>query len=595
MNKQTKQKTGLWVIMKPVMYEIRIAMLLTAIASVSLIASLILLSLTLSNIMLGAPIEIFGIELGLFNTIVLLAIITIVAFVSRFYGFVISHLGAFKLEQTLRTNLAQHLAEVPLGYIISNGSGTLKKVMQDDVRGLHTFVADSTPMIAKSIVSPIVTLIVLLVIDYRFAIASITVLFFGWITMAYAMRDSKELRKNYEKSQSDINKAVVEFAQAMPVVRTFDDGSTSFKRYNNSLFSYKETLNKWMESSAISSKLGMLILSPLPTILFVLITGIILLNNNSVELFAFIAALFLSTGMADAMMPLMWLQNFIKKSQASAFSIQKVLDVSTLTIPKKPKTPKSFDIEFSKVFFKYGGVKDYALEDISFRVSRGSITALVGPSGAGKSTIAKLIPRFWDVSDGEIKIGGVNIKEIDPKTLMETISFVFQDTFLFQDTIYNNIKMANPKAKDEDVINAAKAAQIHDFIETLPNAYETFAGDRGANLSGGQKQRITIARAILRDTPIVVLDEATAFADPENEEQIVKALANLTINKTVIMIAHRLSTIKDADQIIVFDKGKISKIGKHNELLENEDVYHTLWSNYEKASQWNLEKGGESE
>lgn len=596
MNKQTNKKHGLWAIMKPVMFEIRLAMLLAAIGSLSLIATLIILSLTLTNIMQGTPLEIFDIKLDLVNTIVLLALMTSIAFISRFYAFVVSHLGAFRLEQILRTKLAQHLAEVPLGYIISNGSGALKKVMQNDVRSLHTFVADSVPMIAKSVLAPITTLIVLFIIDFRLALASISILILGWLAMAYAMRDSKELREKYDQSQSDINKAVIEFAQAMPVVRTFDDGTSSFKRYNNSLHAYKENLNNWMKISAIPAKLGMIILSPLPTLLAVLSTGVILLNAGSLELFALISALFLSTGMADAMMPLMWLQNFIKKSQASALKIQEVLDIPTLPASKKAQTPTSFDLEFKDVFFKYENVeKNYALKNINFKIESGSVTALVGPSGAGKSTIAKLIPRFWDVSKGEICIGGVNIKDIEPQVLMNTVSFVFQDTFLFQDTIYNNIKIANQNATKEEVIKAAKAAQIHDFIETLPKAYETKAGDRGTNLSGGQKQRITIARAILRDTPIVVLDEATAFADPENEEEIVKALANLTVNKTVIMIAHRLSTIKNADQIVVFNQGEISEIGKHEELLENKAIYKKLWDNYEKASQWNLEKGKENE
>lgn len=595
MKKQSKKKQGLWSIMKPVMFEIRVAMLLAALGAISLIATLIVLSLTLTNIMQGTPIEIFGIKLDLFNTIVLLAVMTIISFVSRFYGFVVSHLGAFRLEQILRTNLAQHLAEVPLGYIISNGSGTLKKVMQNDVKALHVFVADSTPMIAKSIVAPTITLIALLIIDYRLAFASISVLILGWIAMAYAMRDSKELRQKYDQSQSDINKAVIEFAQAMPVVRTFDDGTSSFKRYNKALVSYKENLSRWMQISAVPAKLGMVILSPLPTLIAVLGTAIVLLNNGSLELFALISALFLSTGMADAMMPVMWLQNFIKKSQASALRIQEVLDVPSLPLSKEPKTPKSFDIEFKDVSFKYDGVENYALKNINLKALDGSVTALVGPSGAGKSTVAKLIPRFWDVSSGKITIGGVNIKDISPQFLMDTVSFVFQDTFLFQDTIYNNIQMANPMAKKEDVFNAARAAQIHEFIETLPKGYETLAGDRGANLSGGQKQRITIARAILRDAPIVVLDEATAFADPENEEEIVKALANLTVNKTVIMIAHRLSTIKDSDQIIVFDQGINAETGTHDELLKNEGIYKKLWNNYEKASQWNLEKGGDHE
>ncbi|MBL3520482.1 ABC transporter ATP-binding protein [Aliarcobacter lanthieri] len=589
--KKEEQKRGLWAIMSPVKFKIRVAMFLASIGAISLILSLLLLSFALTNILLNTPLVILGMELNLINTIFLLALLIIIAFISRSGAFTVSHLGAFHLEQILRTNLSQHLATVPLGYIISNGSGALKKVMQDDVKTLHVFVADSTPMIAKSIIAPIITLVILLIIDYRFALATLCVFILGWITMAFAMRDSKVLRQKYEQSQSDINKAVIEFAQAMPVVRTFDDGTTSFKRYNNALLNYKENLNHWMKVSAFSAKLGMIILSPLPTLIAVIITGIYLLNFSSVELFAFISALFLSTGMADAMMPLMWINNFIKKSQASAIRIQEILNIQPLEITKEPKTINNFDIAFENVSFKYDNVENYALKDINFKVNQGSVTALVGPSGAGKSTVAKLIPRFWDVNSGAIKIGGVNIKELSNKTLMDTVSFVFQDTFLFQDTIYNNIKMANLNATEEDIIKAAKAAQIHDFILSLPKAYETLAGDRGANLSGGQKQRITIARAILRNTPIIVLDEATAFADPENEEEIVKALANLTINKTVIMIAHRLSTIKNADQIVVFDDGKINEIGIHNKLLEKKGVYSKLWSNYEKASSWNLEKG----
>ncbi|QKF74046.1 ABC transporter, ATP-binding/permease components [Aliarcobacter faecis] len=593
--KKEKQKRGLWAIISPVKFKIRIAMLMSSIGAISLILSLLLLSFALTHILLNTPLVIFGVELDLFNTILLLATLTILAFLARLGSFMVSHLGAFHLEQILRTKLSQHLATVPLGYIISNGSGALKKVVQDDVKTLHAFVADSTPMIAKSIIAPITTLIILLIIDYRFAIATLSVFILGWITMSFALKDSKVLRQKYEQSQSDINKAVIEFAQAMPVVRTFDDGTTSFKRYNDALIDYKNNLHHWMNVSAFSAKLGMIILSPLPTLIAVLITGIILLNFNSLELFAFISALFLSTGMADAMMPLMWINNHIKKSQTSALKIQEVLEVKSLEISKEPKDVKNFDIEFENVSFKYDNVDNYTLKDISFKVNQGNVTALVGPSGAGKSTVAKLIPRFWDVTSGAIKIDDINIKEISSETLMNTVSFVFQDTFLFQDTIYNNIKMANLNATDEEIINAAKAAQIHDFILSLPNGYETMAGDRGANLSGGQKQRITIARAILRNTPIIVLDEATAFADPENEEEIVKALANLTVNKTVIMIAHRLSTIKDSDQIIVFDEGKICEIGKHEELLKTKSVYSNLWSNYEKASLWNLEKGVDNE
>ncbi|RXJ94842.1 ABC transporter ATP-binding protein/permease [Malaciobacter molluscorum] len=595
MKKQLKKQYGLWTIIKPIISEIKVSMFLSSLSALSLIITLFILSLTLNNIIKGIPLVIAGIEFNLINTILLLILTISITFISKFYSFIVSHTAAFRLEKILRTNLSQHLAQIPLGYIITNGSGNLKRVMQDDVKALHAFVADSIPLIAKSIVAPITTLIILLIIDYRFALASIGILLLGGITMSFAMKDSKELRTKYMQSQSDINKAIIEFAQAMPVIRAFDDGTSSFSRYNNALDNFRNTLNKWMQLSSTYGRLGIIILSPLPTLLSILIVGTVFLNSGSINLFAFVLALFLSTGLADAMMPIMWLQNFIKKSHASALRIQEILDEKILEEPKSPKKPIKFDIEFKNVYFKYNNLDNYVLENINFNVTQKSVTALVGPSGAGKSTIAKLIPRFWDIEKGEILIGGINIKNIDSKTLMNTVSFVFQDTFLFADTIFNNIKMANPEAKNEDIINAAKAAQIHNFIKTLPNGYETKAGDRGANFSGGQKQRITIARAILRDTPIIVLDEATAFADPESEEEIIKALANLTKNKTVIMIAHRLSTIKDVDQIIVFDKGQISEIGKHDKLLENKKLYFKLWENYKEATKWNLGKGIENE
>ncbi len=588
------QKKGLWAILKPVTYEMSISMLLSALGAISLLSSLTLLSFTLSNLLSNAPIRIFNIEMDLVNTIILLVIMTVIAFTARLGSFAVSHMGAFRLEQILRTRLSLHLSEVPLGYIVSTGSGALKKVMQTDVRGLHAFVADSVPMIAKSIAAPLVTMAILFWVDYRLALASVSVLIIGFCVMVYTMRDAGYFRELYEKSQSEINKAVIEFAQAMPVVRTFDDGSQSFKRYNNSLFYFRDNLNAWMAQTSTSAKMGMIILSPLPTLIVVFLVGIYFVNDGTMELGSLILALFLSTGMADAFIPIMWLQNFIKKSQASAIRIFEVLDVEALPQGEKTEVPQNSSISFDSVSFSYDGSAQQALKNISFEVNDGSVTALVGPSGAGKSTVAKLIPRFWDVASGCIKVGGVDVKNISSEVLMNHVSFVFQDTFLFHDTILNNIRMACPTASDEDVIEACKAAQIHDFIKSLPEGYHSKAGDRGANLSGGQKQRITIARAILRDNPIIVLDEATAFADPENEEEIIKALANLMKNKTVIIIAHRLSTIKDVDEIIVFDKGEIVEKGKHDALLENKKVYYKLWQNYIRAQEWNLESNTEN-
>ena len=455
--KEQSQNKGLFEIIKPITFEMILTVLLAAIGAITLILSLTLLSFTLSSIMIDTPIILFGIKMEFLNTILLLSVMIVIAFSSRLAAFNIAHLGAFRLEQILRTELSLHLAQVPLGYIISAGSGALKKVMQNDVLLLHAFVADSVPMIAKSVVAPFITLIILFWVDYRLALASIIILSIGVLIMTYTMKDSAHFRERYEKSQSEINKAVIEFTQAMPVVRTFDDGSSSFKRYNNSLYSYRDGFNEWMAQSSFSAKLGIIILSPLPTLIAVFVSAIYLLNNGSIELSSFILALFLSTGMADAMMPVMWLNEFIKRSQASAIRIFEVLDIEKLPQVKESQKPKNPKIVFENVSFSYEKTDKNALENVSFEVPQGSITALVGPSGAGKSTVAKLIPRFWDVCSGSIKIGEVNIKDINQEVLMDYVSFVFQDTFLFADTILNNIKSANPNANDKQVDRCSKS------------------------------------------------------------------------------------------------------------------------------------------
>jgi ATP-binding cassette subfamily B protein len=563
-------------------------MLISALSGILSVIGLVFLAYVIGLIM-GGSINLFGFELGFKEALILLASITILSFLSKFYSFVISHLGAFKLEQILRTEITTHLAQIPLGHIITLGTGAIKKVLLDDVKNLHAFVADTTPMIAKAIVAPLASMVALFVIDYRLGLVAIAILLVGAVLMRSVMKDSVSHRENYEQSQGEINKAVIEFVQAMPVVRTFDDGTTSFKRYNDALAKYRINLKAWFGATSTPAKIAMTVLSPMPTLLAVTITGLFFLTNGTLAFSPFIAALLVSTGMADALMPLMWMSNFVKKSSAAAIRIREIMDIPVLNISKAHKKIEATNIVFENVDFKYNEKDNYALKNINFEVKANTVTALVGPSGAGKSTVAKLIPRFWDVTSGSIKIGGIDIRDVDSQTLMDTVSFVFQDTFLFNDTLSNNIKMANPTATDEDMIEACKAAQIHDFILSLPEAYETIAGDRGANLSGGQKQRITIARAILRNTPIIVLDEATAFADPENEEEIIKALANLMKNKTVIVIAHRLSTIKDVDQILVFDNAEVKEKGKHEELLAIQDgIYEKLWSNYEKAQNWDI-------
>lgn len=581
-----KEKNGLWDILKPVSKDINSGYILAGFSSAFFVANLSLLSFILAALIQKSEIWFLGFNLNLAFAVFLVGVFSILASILSLLAFRISHLGAFKLEQILRNDLSRHLSILPLGFIISNGSGALKKVFLDDVKNLHAFVADSTPLISKSLSSAVLSLVVLLLIDYKMALVSVLVLLFGGILMGSAMRDSAELRKQYEQGQANINKAIIEFVQAMPVVRTFDDGSTSFRRYHNSLESFRETLHLWLKTTSFSARISLIILSPLPTLIAVLFAGIYFTSIGELEIQALIAALFLSTGMCDSFMPLMFMFNHIKKSEIAAKSIQEILALKPLKECKNPQIPKDSSVEFENVSFAYD--EHEVLKNISFKVKPNTTTAIVGTSGAGKSTIAKLIPRFWDIKSGVIKLGGVDISEISYDELMKHISFVFQDTFLFNDTILNNIKMANQNATDEEVKNAAKLAQIHNFIESLELGYHTKVSDRGSSLSGGQKQRITIARAILRNTPIILLDEATAFADPENEEEIIKALSNLIQNKTLIIIAHRLSTIKKSSQILVLDNGEIAEKGTHKSLLEDAGIYKNLWGKYLIAQNWEI-------
>lgn len=577
-----KEKQGdLTRIIEPVVKEIKLGMILAGIASICYVLAFSIFAFVISYLA-NAEINYTLLSVG--------TGFIIAEYLLRSNAFRVSHVAAFKLEQILRTKLSEHIAAIPFGEVITKGGGKLKKSMLDDVKNLHSFVADTTPMLARVAVTPIACLIALGFFDLRLLALSLTLVFVSAAVMSMAFKDNAKYRKEYDDNQALINASIIEFVQAMPVVRTFSDGASSFKRYNDALNAYCKSLKEWIALTTTASRVAIMLASPIITLVVVDIAGSYLYMNGSLEFGKFIGALILAAGIIESMMPLMWVNNFVQQSRAAASGILEILDIKPLKISDSFKEPKDSSVEFKNVSFKYETREEFALKDVSFKVDAGSVTALVGPSGAGKSTAAQLIPRFWDVCNGEILIGGVDVRQIEPMKLMNFVSFVFQDTFLFNDTVYENISMAKPNATRDEVISAAKAAQINEFIETLPNGYDTICGDRGANLSGGQKQRITIARAILRDAPIIVLDEATAFADPENEEKIIKAISNLIIGKTVIIIAHRLSTIKKADQIVVFDKGKVVENGLHEELLANENLYSKLWDSYTQTQIWNIHK-----
>lgn len=574
---------SVWSIMNPVRAQIRFAMLLSSLAAFSTLVSLSALAWgvhTLIMVPAQWPWQALGTS----------ALCTIIAYTLRLHAFSQSHYAAFRLETILRTRLSEHLARVPLGYVQQIGAGALAKVIQDDVKALHIFVADSTPLYARAYTAPLVTFVALWWLDWRLALAATSILALGCIVLALAMRGRSELVRQYNAARERISTAVVEYVQAMPVVRSFDSGHATFGRYQQALEAYRDIVTQWYRQSGFASRFALTILNPLPTLTVLLWLGSWLLWHDTLDFSIWLAVLLLGSGMAESMLPLMSLKHLIDRTEMSVHRIHEVMAEPILPVPEAnvARQPHNASVRFEGVSFRYHNSGHDVLHSINFEASPGSITALVGPSGAGKTTVARLIPRFWDVNAGRILIGDIDVREMTPETLMAQVAFVFQDTFLFSDSIADNIRLGQPTATLDEVISAAKAAQAHDFIMALPQGYDTAAGERGVFLSGGQRQRITIARAILQNRPILVLDEATAFADPENEAALVAALSVLMRGKTVIMVAHRLSTIRDADQILVFDHGHLAEVGQHDSLLNQQGIYARLWHSYEQARDWSL-------
>ena len=501
-----------------------------------------------------------------------------------------SHITAFNTVAKLRIQIVRHIGNLPLGYHITNPSGKQRKIIEKNSDNLETLIAHQIPDFAGAVSLPITFLIFMFVYDWRLSLICLIPIMIGFGILYYMLKDESEgFAKKYQKSAEDISNSVTEYVRGIAVVKVFGQTANSFMRYKVAVKEYGDYLLKYALSMQNADSAYHAAINGI--FFFLIPGGIILFNIGSNPEKTVLSFLFFSVLIPTIVTILARIMNSssnLMLSKASLDAIDQILKESPLPETKEPQSPMGYDISFEHVSFSYEKTAKKALDDVSLDVPEGTITALVGKSGGGKSTIANLIARFWDVDEGIIRVGGVDVRKMNNKHWMEQVSVVFQDTNLFKMSIKDNVAVFNPYASREDVFEALHLAQCDDILEKLPQGVDTVIGTKGIYLSGGEMQRIALARAILKNAPVVLLDEATAFADAENEYLIQKALDELLRGKTVIMIAHRLSTIIHADQICVLERGKIVEKGTHHELMDMQGVYAGMYEEYQSNISWRI-------
>ena len=512
-----------------------------------------------------------------------------------FFALMCTHLAAFRTASNIRKRGMAHLMKTPLGFFDNNASGLLRNRLDGAASETETLLAHNLADIVGTVAMFIAMLVLMFVFDWRMGAACLLAAVISVISM-FTMMGGKnaKLMQEYQAAQDTMSKAGTEYVRGIPVVKVFQQTVYSFKAFKQAIEDYSEKAEKYTDgvcrmpqSVNLTFTEGAFVFL-IPAALFLAPSA---LNSGNfagfVTNFAFYAVF--SAIISTALAKIMFAASGSMLAQTALKRIDTVMNAPVLEITENPKTPNGNKVEFNDVSFTYEGADLPALSHVSFVAESGQTVALVGPSGGGKTTAASLIPRFWDVSEGAVKVGGIDVREVDPHVLMEHIAFVFQNNRLFKTSIIENVRAARPGASREEVQKALEAAQCMDIIDKLPNGMDTVIGSEGTYLSGGEQQRIALARAILKDAPIVVLDEATAFADPENEALIQKAFATLTRGKTVIMIAHRLSTVTRADKIIVLDGGQVAEEGTHEELIEKSGLYAHMWNEYNQAAKWKIQ------
>lgn len=518
---------------------------------------------------------------------VLFALISIVIYIG---ALMCSHLSAFRIAGNMRKTLMAHIAKLPLGFIGEMGSGKIRRIVNDSSAATETYLAHQLPDMAGAITTPLGMIVMLFLFDWRFGLICLVPVVLGFAAM-FKMAGPKmaDDMKNYQNALADMNNEAVEYVRGVPVVKTFGQTVHTFKRFRGSIDSYYKFCVAYCKKCRMPMLLYTVFINS--AFAFLITLALILAGGEAVAQSVMLSLIFyviFTPVIATSMTKVLFMSENGMVVNDALTRVHSILDLNPLPDAQKNESPRDNSVEFKNVFFRYSGAESDAIRDVSFKVQPGETVALVGPSGGGKTTAAGLISRFWDVTGGEIKVGGVNVKNIRKSELMETVSYVFQDNRLLKTSILENVRLAKPNASRGEVENALHKAQCDDIIAKFPDGIDTVIGTKGVYLSGGEQQRIAIARVMLKDAPIIVLDEATAFADPENESLVQRAFEELSKNKTVIMIAHRLTTVRNADRIFVLKDGKVEESGTHDKLAEQNGLYAKMRQDYQTSVSWKV-------
>lgn len=519
------------------------------------------------------------------------AVVSILIYIS---GLMCSHLSAFRIATNIRIDTMQHITKLPLGFVEGFGSGRLRKIVNESSAATETYVAHQLPDKAGAIATPCGLLVLLFTFDWRLGLLSLVPVLLGFIIMMFMTGKRMEQKmKEYQNALDAMSNEAVEYVRGIPVVKTFGQTVFSFKKFKATIDNY----SKWVIAYTKDLRGPMMFYTAAINGVFVfLIAGALLFTQSGVTdgfLLNLLFYIIITPVISLTLTKIMFMSENGMIVADAMERIDSVLTLKSLPEPANPQRPKDSSVELLDVHFSYDG-KNKVIKGISLKINSGQTVAFVGPSGGGKSTLASLVSRFFDPQSGSIRIGGVDVKQIAKNDLMNTISFVFQNSQLIKASILDNVRLAKPNATEKEVIQALKATQCMDIIEKLPQGIHTVIGTKGVYLSGGEQQRIAIARAMLKNAPIIILDEATAFADPDNETKVQTAFTRLAKGKTVIMIAHRLSTVANADKIYVMDNGRIAECGKQKELCGANGLFVKMWRDYQTSAKWKVEKEAES-